>query len=258
VTIAFVLGGNGCQVTTDIHNNLDDVKAFVATGGHVKASFGGADGTYLEYNCGDAPSLASAISAFVDDTGITDLDFDIEQGTKSSNAALNAMRATALKSVQDAKHIRVAFTLPVNPDGLDNLGIAIVKAALDAGVTISFVNVMTMDYGNGTNLGTTPTSSVDATAKQLQGRIKGLTPAAAYRMTGATAMIGHNDDSEIFSLDNAKTLVSFARQNRLGLVSFWAIQRDEKCPSSAVDLNLCNGSSPSTFAFSQIFAAVLN
>ena len=160
--------------------------------------------------------------------------------------------------MQDAKHIRVAFTLPVNSDGLDNLGLAIVKAALDAGVTVSFVNVMTMDYGNGTNLGTTPTSSVDATATQLQGLIKGLTLAHAYRMIGATAMIGHNDDSEVFSLDNAKTLVAFARQKQLGLVSFWAIQRDEKCPSSTVDLNLCNGASNTTFAFSQLFAGVLN
>jgi chitinase len=258
-TIAFVLGaGSSCQVTTDIHDNLGDVKAFIAAGGHVKASFGGASGTYLEYNCGDAPSLAGAISAFVDDTGITDLDFDIEQGTKSSNASLNALRATALKSVQDAKHVRVAFTLPVNPDGLDNLGLAIVQSALDAGVAISFVNVMTMDYGDGTDLGTTPISSVDATAKQLQGLVKGLALADAYRMVGATAMIGKNDDSEIFSLDNAKTLIAYAKQKQLGLVSFWAIQRDEACRSSTVDLNLCNGASPSTFAFSQIFAGVLN
>jgi chitinase len=258
VTIAFVLANNGCHVTTDIHDNLDDVKAFVAGGGHVKASFGGADGTYLEYSCSDASSLAAAIASFVDDTGITDLDFDIEQGTKSSNSTINAMRAAALKSVQDSRHIRVAFTLPVNPDGLDDLGLAIVKSALAAGVTISFVNVMTMDYGNGTNLGSTPTTSVDATAAQLQGMIKGLSPAAAYRMIGATPMVGHNDDTEVFSLDNAKTLISYAKQKQIGLVAFWAIQRDEKCPSSKLDLNLCNGVSSATFQFSQIFASVLN
>jgi hypothetical protein len=47
----------------------------------------------------------------------TDLDFDIEQGATSSNAAINAMRATALAQVQAQEQIRVAFTLPVNADG---------------------------------------------------------------------------------------------------------------------------------------------
>ena len=255
VTIAFVLSGGGCTVSTDIQNNLADVKAYVAAGGHVKASFGGADGTYLENACADAASLASAISGFVDATGITDLDFDIEQGTKSSNATINALRATALAKVQAQKNIRVAFTLPVNPDGLDSLGLDIVKSALAAGVKISFVNVMTMDYGNGTNLGTTPIGSVDATAKQLQAAISGLSSADAYHMVGATAMIGHNDDTEVFSLDNATTLIAYAKQKKLGLVSFWAIQRDEQCPAG-VDLNLCTGVNASAFQFNQIFESV--
>ena len=255
VTIAFVLSSGGCAVTKDIENNLPDVKAFVAAGGHVKASFGGADGTYLENACSDAKSLAAAIAGFVDATGITDLDFDIEQGATSSNATVNTRRATALATVQAQKKIRVALTLPVNPDGLDSLGLDVVKSALAGGVQLSFVNVMTMDYGNGTNLGTTPIASVDATAKQLQGIIAGLTSDAAYRMVGATAMIGHNDDTEVFSLANAQTLVDYAKQKKLGLVSFWAIQRDEKCPA-AIDLNLCSGSNASTFQFHQIFDAV--
>jgi chitinase len=255
VTLAFVLSGGGCTVSTDIQDNLTDVNAFIAAGGHVKASFGGADGTYLENACSDATSLASAISGFVDATGITDLDFDIEQGTTSSNATINARRASALATVQASKHIRVAFTLPVNPDGLDNLGLDIVKAALAAGVKVSFVNVMTMDYGNGTNLGTTPIASVDATAKQLQALIAGLSLDAAYRMVGTTAMLGHNDDTEVFSLDNAKTLIAYAKQKQLGLVSFWAIQRDEKCPSG-VDLDVCTGVNASTFQFHQIFDGV--
>ncbi|HEY2746124.1 MAG TPA: glycosyl hydrolase family 18 protein [Polyangia bacterium] len=257
VTIAFVLSGGGCKVTTDIQDNLADVKAYVAAGGHVKASFGGADGTYLENACADAPSLAAAISAFVDATGITDLDFDIEQGSTSSNATINAMRASALATVQEQKGIRVAFTLPVNPDGLDSLGLAVVTAAVKAGVTISFVNIMTMDYGDGTNLGSIPLQSIDATKKQLESAISGLDDDAAYRMVGVTPMIGDNDDSEVFSVANAQALISYAKQKHLGLVSFWAIQRDEKCPS-ATDLDVCNGVSASTFQFDQIFAAVNN
>jgi chitinase len=256
VTLAFVLSKGGCAVTTDIQDNLSDVNAYVAAGGHVKASFGGADGTYLENGCTDAASLASAIGGFVDATGIGDLDFDIEQGATSSNATINAMRATALAQLQAAKHIRVAFTLPVNPDGLDSLGLAVVQSALAAGVQLSFVNVMTMDYGNGTDLGSTPSASADATARQLQTLIPGLSLDQAYRMVGITPMIGKNDDSETFSVSNAQTLISYAQQKKIGLLAFWAIQRDQPCAAQPPNLDLCNGSSASTFQFAQIFASV--
>ncbi|MCU1279302.1 MAG: Chitinase [bacterium] len=255
VTIAFVLSGGGCKVSSDIQANLADVNAYEAAGGHVKASFGGADGTYLENACSSAGALAGAIASFVDQTGITDLDFDIEQGSTSSNSTINAMRAGALQSVQASRGIKVSFTLPVNPNGLDSLGLDIVKAAVAAGVRISHVNVMTMDYGSGTDVGSSALSSVDATATQLQSIIGGLGSAAAYQMVGATPMIGHNDDSEVFSLDDASTLAAYARQKRLGLLSYWAIQRDEKCPSG-VDLDRCSGVNTSTFQFSKIFAAV--
>src|SRR5438067_908137 len=51
VTLAFVLAGTGCKTDNAIASHLDDIKAFVQGGGHVKASFGGASGTYLESRC---------------------------------------------------------------------------------------------------------------------------------------------------------------------------------------------------------------
>jgi chitinase len=254
-TIGFVLSGGGCKASRDIQDNLADVKSFIAAGGHLKASFGGASGSYLENACPDAASLAKALTTFVTETGITDLDFDLEHGATSSNAKINALRATALKQVQMQKGIRVAFTLPVEHNGLDSKSLDIVRSAVNAGVQISFVNIMTMDYGGGTDLGTTPIASIEATVKQLQSVISGLTTAAAYRMIGATAMLGHNDDSEVFSLANAQTLVDYAKQKKLGLVSFWAIQRDQKC-SGGVDLDRCTGVNSSTFQFHQIFDSV--
>ncbi|HWE31464.1 MAG TPA: RICIN domain-containing protein [Polyangia bacterium] len=257
VTIAFVLSGGGCTTSTDIQSNLSDVKAFEAAGGHVKASFGGADGTYLESACSSASALASALQGFVDATGITDLDFDIEQGSSTSNSTINAMRASALKTVQSSRGIKVAFTLPVNPDGLDSLGLAVVKSALSAGVTISHVNVMTMDYGSGTDVGSAALSSADATASQLQSAIGGLSSAAAYQMVGVTPMIGKNDDSEDFSISDASTLAAYAKSKGIGLLAFWAIQRDEKCPSSGYgDGDRCSNDNSSTFQYSKIFQAV--
>jgi len=255
VTLAFVLSGGGCTTSTDVPAHRADIQAYVAAGGHVKASFGGATGTYLESACASAGALAAALGQFVDDTGITDLDFDLEQGTQSSNATLNRMRATALKQLQDDKHVRVAFTLPIAPGGLLQDSLDIVQAAVNAGVQISFVNGMTMDYGNGTDLGITPIQSIDSLARQLQGLLPNLSLDQAYRHVGATAMIGKNDDEETLSLDNAATLVAYARRKQLGLVSFWAIQRDQPCTSTNT-VDRCSLVNTALFQFSTVFASV--
>jgi chitinase len=258
VTLAFVLSDGGCKVTRDVQNNIDDVKRYIAAGGHVRASFGGQAGTYLEYRCASAPELASAISAFVDETGITDLDFDLEQGTRSSQQRLNALRAAALKQVQDRDKITVSLTLPVDDKGLDDLGLAIVKAMVAAGVKISYVNGMTMDYGDEfakEDMGDLAISSLQGIAKQLRSIIPGLSLDAAYHMIGATAMIGHNDDKEIFTMDHARKLIDFAKQHRLGFVSFWAIQRDQRC-AGKLNVDFCTGVNDGPFQFTKIFSSV--
>lgn len=228
VTLAFVLAGNGCKTDGDILSHVDNIKAFVAKGGHVKASFGGADGTYIEAKCGDPSSLANAIGAFVDASGIKDLDFDIEQDAAYN---LSDLRGKALKILQDQKGIKVAFTLPTEPSGLADGGLKVVKGALNAGVSISHVNLMTMDYGQfqGKPLGPVAIQSVNAAKGQLKSLIPGLTDAQAYAMLGATPMIGRNDTDEMFSLADAAQLAQFARDNKLGLVAFWSIDRDRAC-----------------------------
>ena len=248
VTLAFVLAGNGCKTDNDVISHVGDIKAFVAMGGKVKASFGGAAGTYLEVNCHTPDTLAGAISAFVDATGIKDLDFDIEQ---DGAYGLSDLRGKALKKVQVSRGIKVAFTLPAEPGGLASGGKQVVQGALDAGVQISHVNLMTMDYGQfqGQPLGPVAIQSVNGAKGQLKAMIGGLTDAQAYGMLGATAMIGTNDTGEVFSLNDAKTLAQFARDNHLGLVSFWSIDRDRKCSSG---FNDCSTKNTGAFDFHNI------
>ena len=255
VTIAFVLSDGGCNTTQDIEQNMSDVKAFIAAGGHVKASFGGADGTYVENACSDATSLATAIEGFVDATGITDLDFDVEQGPAETDA-INTMRGQALKMVQDSKHIQVAFTLPANPSpngGLAAEGISVVKNALSAGVTIYHVNFMTMDYGDsfgGSPLAPVVTGTLTDGHTQIMGLVSGVSSADAWKMVGVIPMIGKNDDSEIFSLADATTLAQFAETNHVGLVSFWSIDRDQ----TGTDYNMASTVETTDFAFNAILS----
>ncbi|MGO8993752.1 MAG: hypothetical protein ACLQVI_10525 [Polyangiaceae bacterium] len=261
VTIAFVLSNGGCNTTQDIEQNMSDVSAFVAAGGHLKASFGGADGTYVESQCSDAASLASAIEGFVEATGITDLDFDIEQDAVLTDA-VNEMRGEALKQVQDDKGIQVAFTLAANPSpngGLTSQGLSVVSHALSAGVNVWHVNLMTMDYGDsyaGQPIAPVAIGSLTDANAQLLALVSGLTTAQVWRMLGVIPMIGQNDDSEVFSLADATTLTAFAKTNGLGLVSFWSIDRDQVCPSGA-DYNSCSTVDTTNFAFDDIFKGVL-
>lgn len=260
VTIAFVLSNGGCDTTQDIEQNLSDVKAFIAAGGHVKASFGGADGTYVEAKCGSASALATAIGDFVDATGITDLDFDIEQDAVLTDS-VNKMRGQALAMVQQSKNIQVGFTLAANPSpngGLTSQGLSVVTNAVGAGVKVWHVNLMTMDYGDsygGQPIAPVAIGSLTDCNAQLVQAIPGLDAASAWRMLGVIPMIGKNDDSEVFSLDDAKTLEAFAKQNDLGLVSFWSIDRDQVCPSGG-DYNSCSTVDASNFQFNAIFQAV--
>ncbi len=68
-------------------------------------------------------------------------------------------------------------------------------------------------------------------------------------MLGATAMIGTNDTGEVFSLDDAKQLAQFARDNKLGLVSFWSIDRDRVCSSG---FNDCSTKNTGAFSYHNI------
>lgn len=253
VTLAFAVSSGGCNLGTTIPSHVSDIKAYQALGGKVKISFGGAGGTYIENGCTTAAALTTAISNFVDATGVTDLDFDVEQAV-ATTATVNTRRAQALAAVQKSKGIKVAFTLQANPgSGMTAGAVSVVQSALDAGVVISHVNLMTMDYGvsysAGKKMGDLAISAVNACLGQLKKMIPGLTDAAGYQMIGATPMIGTNDVlSEVFTLADAVQLAKFAREKGLGLVAYWAIQRDAPC-AGGLDLVMCTGAQTAKYQF---------
>ena len=109
---------------------------------------------------------------------------------------------------------------------------------LRAGVELSGVNLMTMDFGGSKpddmSMGEATVSALRAAHAQLAaayGRA-GLRLSAEqlWGRLGATPMIGRNDvEGEVFSLADAASLAGFADQVDLGRVSIWSANRDEQC-----------------------------
>jgi hypothetical protein len=262
-TLAFV-DGAGCQWSLPNQSGWQSqVSALQAEGGDVSISFGGytvdTDGDDLGAQCSSAAAMAAQVESVVSTFNVNHLDFDIESNEQSNSADLT-LTAQALAQVKswasaNGTPLTISYTIPVLPTGLTSTGEGVLTTALANGFTPSIVNIMTMDYGtSGTEMGTAANQALDATAAQLES-IYNISSSAAYGMLGNTPMIGQNDTSgEIFTLADASTVESYAAQQGIAWLSFWAEGRDnDGCPGSTTASSTCSGISQSDGAFTQAF-----
>jgi hypothetical protein len=216
------------------------LSALRAIGGDVRISFGGADGSELATTCTSESRLQAAYQQVVSTYNVNKLDFDIE-GAAVANTAANALRDQALAALQKANPgLQISFTLPVLPSGLTSAGDAVVTGAVAAGINITAVNVMAMDYGDGAapspsgQMGTFAIDAVTATDAQVASAL-GISDTAAWSRVAVTPMIGVNDTSdEIFTLANAQQLEAFAASKHLAWLSIWSAGRDMGCPGGVL------------------------
>ena len=157
-TLAFFLDGGGCKATMNGTVPVTDegwlaaVQGLRGSGGEVIASFGGASGTELALGCDSAEALKEQYRSVVDAYGLSRVDFDIE-GSALADTEANTRRNQALAALQKdveaaGGHLDVQFTLPSGTDGLQADGVAMLQDAEKAGLRVSLVNIMTMDYGS--------------------------------------------------------------------------------------------------------------
>jgi len=125
-------------------------------------------------------------------------------------------------------------TLPVLPQGLTGDGVAVLKSAVKYGVALAGVNVMAMDYGSWAapnpsgRMGDYAIQAANSTFTQMQGVYGSTkTDSQLWGMIGITPMIGVNDDTtEVFDQTEAREVVAFAQQRKIGMLGFWSINRD--------------------------------
>ncbi|MFG3369715.1 chitinase [Streptomyces sp. NPDC090032] len=266
--LAFAIAdGSSCTPTWNGTHAIGDAKvkqrisALKASGdATLRVSFGGASGKELAETCGSASALADAYAATLDAAGATEADFDIEgDALKDSDSV--TLRSKAIALLQK-KHtgLKVSFTLPVMPSGLDADSVALLESANDQGVNVSSVNIMTMNYGTSYtgDMGDYAITSAKAAHAQLAD-IFGLSDRNAWRGLAVTPMLGTNDiDNETFTLSDAAQLRAFAEKEGLAWVSMWSTFRDQECSSADTSsddpLANCSGVQQSSGAFGKALA----
>ncbi|WP_338696798.1 cellulose binding domain-containing protein [Streptomyces sp. Q6] len=263
--LAFITSGGSCTPkwggVTDLGSDevAAQIGALRSAGGDVRVSFGGASGTELAQACSSASELAAAYQKVIDQFKLTKVDFDVEGGALPDTAA-NTKRAQAIATLQkNNPELNVSFTLPVMPEGLTSDGVNFLKNAKENDVSTDLVNIMAMDYGASYSgdMGTYAEQAATATQAQIKSAL-GLSDAAAWKAVAITPMIGVNDvASEVFKVEDATQLVSFAKAKGLGGLSMWSATRDKQCEGGASNAAqpTCSSIEQGANAFQKAFAS---
>ncbi|HEX4119758.1 MAG TPA: glycoside hydrolase family 2 TIM barrel-domain containing protein [Verrucomicrobiae bacterium] len=203
----------------------DQIDTLRAAGGDVLISFGGEGGTEIAVNTPDPDKLEQKYQSVIDQYHLTWMDFDIE-GKALSNIHANQRRNEVIHHLQQKNPgLKVSFTLPVNPTGMEEESLVMLRDATARGVKIESVDIMTMDYGaqlsRGKKMGDLAVSASLASHRQTLA----IDPSIKI---GITPMIGKNDEkSEVFTLDDARQVMDFAsKTDWVRSVGFWSSNRD--------------------------------
>jgi chitinase len=240
-TLAFIIADGKGGILKDIYNMKDDITAFQKNGGRIIISFGGASGVPIQ-DVFEINDIVNIIDTLLTDFNCRAIDYDIEGAAVAMPKNYDKLaKATAIlqKKYPD---LYVSYTLPaVMPQihttwtelgALDINGKNIIKNAISNGVNISIVNMMAMDYSaelpSGKTWGKIAIDICEALKTLLKDYYPNKSNNQLYQMIGSTPMIGLNDQANIiFSQSDASELSAYAKQNNLGLLSFWSMQRDQ-------------------------------
>ncbi len=242
-----------------------DIAAIQAHGGNVIPSFGGftADTTNTEIadSCTSVPAIAGVFESLITTYRVSRIDLDIEADSVNNSAGIDrrneAIAQTEAWAAAHHQHIQFDYTLPTFPTGLPAAELAVLQNAVADGAVISTVNLLTFDYFFGTQqdmLADTKTAAAGLFS-QLQALYPDATARQLWHMIGVTEMPGIDDfgAAETFSTGDATALLRWAEHHGIGLLSFWALQRDNGgCPGTK-GAGSCSGVAQSTWYFSHTF-----
>lgn len=233
--LAFVITGkdgqpawDGTAPAADGRFYSAEIAKFRAAGGDVAVSFGGEAGTELAISAADVPTLVKQYESVIDAYHLKRVDFDVEGKALDDIASVKRRNLALVRLQQERPGLFVQFTLPVWIDGLAANGLALLKDAAAAGVKVSAVNLMTMDYGTNRPKKTESElaiSGVLGTKSQLDAMQPSL---GKHCDLWICPMIGVSDvKGEKFTLEDAKKVRQFAESHPfVAGLTFWSANRD--------------------------------
>ncbi len=207
-------------------------------------SFWWASWTPLFVSCNTEQNLLDQYERVIKNTWIKAFDFDIEWSAIQNSTALDRLIST-LKLLQK-KHnnqLTIWFTLPVMPEWLTQDWINFVDKLIKSWLKFDGINLMTMDYGSSYNkdMWEYAIQALKNTTKQIKqiyqkyGIVR--SDFNLHKMLWATPMIGLNDiTTENFTLEDAKQLSKYVKENNYWRISYWDLNRDHPCSDNSVKL----------------------
>lgn len=245
-------GQSGSQVAAA------NVARFVQAGRPYIVSTGGAEAIFT---CASSAGMDRFVQRYLSPQ-LVGFDFDIED--KQTPAQVDSLLRQIRRTQRRHPRLRYSFTIATHAasDGslrsLNPLGDSIHAAIRKHGVQGAVYNLMVMNYGEAL-----PANCVvregrcDMGASSLQAaRNVHAKYGIPYRQIALTAMIGMNDVvANVFTPDDARTLMEGARALGLAGVHYWSLDRDKPC---AAPTAVADGSCSSTDAPAGVYTGLLS
>ena len=245
-----------------------EIAEIQAHGGNVIPSFGGygADTTDTDIadSCTDVNAIAAVYESLITTYHVTRIDLDVEADSLTNTAGIErrneAVAETEHWAQRHGEQIQFSYTIPTNPTGLTAAGLAVLQNAQAEGAKIAVVNGMTFDYYFGTvqEMGADSVQAAAAIEGQLQTLFPHESARELYGQVGVTEMPGIDDfgPDETFTQADATTVLKFAEAHGLGLISIWALDRDNgNCPGLQGQ-GQCSGVAQPAWYFSHTFEPI--
>jgi hypothetical protein len=242
---------------------LGQIKMLQHIGGNVIPAFGGdvadSTGTEIADSCTSVRKIAAAYELLVTRYHLTRLDMDVETGSLHNRADVKRRNKAIAMAQHWAAHrkirLEIDFSIPVFRFGLSAPGIFVLRNAIASGVHVNLVSILAFDYyrGKKTNMGTSAVGAAVGVHNQLHRLLPRDSGAQLWHKEGITLLPGIDDagSTETTSTHDAAQVMKFAVRKHMGLLSIWALQRDNGgCPGTP-DGNTCSGIRQGTWAFSR-------
>ena len=235
ITLAFILGSSiKNQLNPEILQSISELKEWKDSGKEIILSFGGALGPYISDTMNLDTQYQEVLKVYTQ-LGYTKndsffIDFDVEGSYIASKETTNSINNLILLLQKDFPLLKTQFTLaviapdgPNNPGGLPDSQLQFIGSAIDSKVNLQCINLMVMDFYNPKFYSKMGEACIN-TAKKVYSQLSQFN--FGYNNIGVTPMIGVNDDTSVFSLDDCKELTLFVNEFKLGFFGYWALNRD--------------------------------